>query len=156
MFPSPLARSWRQTSVWALFPNVQGSIKKRVGATDMWKLVMFSLKLYITSQATDLFFFTVACNYYNKIKVPKLGALCKVMSRITRVPKQDHIRRNCWATFFKEPCLLAATCKNTDISVMEKLLFWLPDTAEWCTYRLLFLYWKTIYHCLHIKIHTKN
>lgn len=41
--------------------------------------------------------------------LPKLGALCKVMSRMTRVPKQDHIRRNCWATFFRDPCRLAAT-----------------------------------------------
>lgn len=156
MFPSPLARSWRQTSVWALFPNVQGSIKKELGLLTCENWLCFHLNFTLQTRLQIYFFFTVACNYYNKIKVPKLGALCKVMSRITRVPKQDHIRRNCWATFFKEPCLLAATCKNTDISVMEKLLFWLPDTAEWCTYRLLFLYWKTIYHCLHIKIHTKN
>lgn len=78
--------------------------------------------LECTLQARTQIFLTVACNYYNKIKVPKLGALCKVMSRITRVPKQDHIRRNCCATFFKEPCLLAATCKKTDMSDMEKLL----------------------------------
>lgn len=44
--------------------------------------------------------------------LPKLGALCKVMSRITLVPKQDHIKRNCWATFFSDPCLLAATYKR--------------------------------------------
>ena len=43
------------------------------------------------------------------VDLPKLGALCKVMSRITLVPKQDHIKRNCWATFFSDPCLLAAT-----------------------------------------------
>lgn len=46
------------------------------------------------------------------VALPKLGALCKVMSRITLVPKQDHIRRNCWATFLRDPCLLAATCKT--------------------------------------------
>lgn len=46
--------------------------------------------------------------------LPKLGALCKVMSRITLVPKQDHIRRNCWATFFRDPCLLAATYKKVN------------------------------------------
>lgn len=46
--------------------------------------------------------------------LPKLGALCKVMSRITLVPKQDHIRRNCWATFFRDPCLFAATYKKAN------------------------------------------
>ena len=48
------------------------------------------------------------------VALPKLGALCKVMSRITLVPKQDHIKRNCWATFFKDPCLLAATYKKVN------------------------------------------
>lgn len=46
------------------------------------------------------------------VALPKLGALCKVMSRITLVPKQDHIKRNCWATFFRDPGLLAATYKK--------------------------------------------
>lgn len=49
-----------------------------------------------------------------RIVLPKLGALCKVMSRITLVPKQDHINRNCWATFFRDPCLLAATYEQVD------------------------------------------
>jgi hypothetical protein len=49
-----------------------------------------------------------------RIVLPKLGALCKVMSRITLVPKQDHISRNCWATFFRDPCLLAATYKQVN------------------------------------------
>lgn len=48
------------------------------------------------------------------LALPKLGALCKVMSRITLVPKQDHIRRNCWATFFRDPCLFAATYKKAN------------------------------------------
>ena len=48
------------------------------------------------------------------VALPKLGALCKVMSRITLVPKQDHIKRNCWATFFRDPCLLAATYKRVN------------------------------------------
>lgn len=47
--------------------------------------------------------------------LPKLGALCSVMSRITLVPKQDHIRRNCWATFFRDPCLLVATYKKVNV-----------------------------------------
>lgn len=47
-----------------------------------------------------------------EVALPKLGALCKVMSRITLVPKHDHIKRNCWATFFRDPCLLAATYKR--------------------------------------------
>lgn len=80
MFPSPLARSWRQTSVWALFPNVQGSIKKRVGATDMWKLVMFSLKLYITNQATDLFFFYCGMQLLQQNQSTKTG--CTVQSHV--------------------------------------------------------------------------
>lgn len=46
--------------------------------------------------------------------LPKLGALCRVMSRITLVPKQDHISRNCCATFFRDPCLLAATYKQVN------------------------------------------
>ena len=46
--------------------------------------------------------------------LPKLGALCKVMSRITLVPKQDHIKRNCWATFLRDPCLLAAIYKKVN------------------------------------------
>lgn len=40
---------------------------------------------------------------------PKLGALWRVMSRMTLVPKHDHISRNCWATFFRHPGLLPAT-----------------------------------------------
>lgn len=55
--------------------------------------------------------------------LPKLGALCKVMSRITLVPKQDHIRRNCWATFLRDPCLLAATYERVnDINMLELTL----------------------------------
>lgn len=40
---------------------------------------------------------------------PKLGALCRVISRMTLVPKHDHISRNCWATFFRLPGLFPAT-----------------------------------------------
>lgn len=57
--------------------------------------------------------------------LPKLGALCRVMSRITLVPKQDHISRNCCATFFRDPCLLAATYKQVNgfnTSVLHSLL----------------------------------
>lgn len=78
------------------------------------------------------------------------------MSRITRVPKQDHIRRNCWATFFKEPCLLAATCKKRDVSDTEKLLFLPAIQLNDAYIQLLFLYWKTSYRHLHIKIDATN
>lgn len=32
--------------------------------------------------------------YCGQENEPKLGALCSVMSRMTRVPKHDHINRN--------------------------------------------------------------
>lgn len=123
MFSAPLARCQRKTSIWVLFTHVSSpaSFQIEPWTSENWN-VFISLELYVTSQDLGFSFLSVTCNYYNKLKVPKLGALCKVMSRITRVPKQDHIRRNCWATFFKEPCLLAATCKKTDISNTEKLI----------------------------------
>lgn len=55
MFSAPLARSWRQTSVSALFPNVSSPNSFFNRVLDMWKLVMVSLKLYITSQDTYFF-----------------------------------------------------------------------------------------------------
>lgn len=124
----------------------------------MGKLVMFSLKMTLQT-GTQIFFLTVGCNYYNKIQVPKLGALCKVMSRITRVPKQDHIRRNCWATFFKEPCLLAATCKKRDVSDMEKLLFLTAAQLNDAHIHLLFFNTEkllTIILTLKYTLQTKN
>ncbi len=51
--------------------------------------------------------------------LPKLGALCRVISRITRVPKHDHISKNCLAMRRNEPTFLALGCneKNSERKV---------------------------------------
>lgn len=50
---------------------------------------------------------------------PKLGALWRVISRMTLVPKHDHISRNCWATFFSDPGLFPAT-QRENISMRKR------------------------------------
>lgn len=52
------------------------------------------------------------------------------MSRITLVPKQDHIRRNCWATFLRDPCLLAATYERVNDFYMMDLTLHLALSLE--------------------------
>lgn len=78
MFSSPLALACRQTSVWALFPNVNSSNLFFNRALDMWKLVMFSLKCTLKS-GIQIFFY---CGMQLLQQNPSTKAGCAVQSHV--------------------------------------------------------------------------
>lgn len=152
MFSAPLARSWRQTSVWALFPNVRSPSSFFNRALDMWKLVMVSLKLYITSQDTD--FFHCGMQLLQQNGSTKAG--CTVQSHVPNHssaktgPHQEEL-----LSYFLQRALSLGSYLQENRYIWHGETFISTAQYSW-TMHISVFFWKTTYHHLHIKIHTKN